>query len=215
MPTPKCEISPNFAHLAPAIYSQRIVSELIIGGQRSGKSARAESLAIAWLQSDLRHRAVFMATAQAWDSEMQVRIARHQKDRAQRLPQMHTLEEPRAIAALIRQHSQPQTLIVIDCITLWLSNCMLPIEGTVPDQDSLQRMIDELLATLQTAQGPVVMVSNEIGLGVIPMGAEVRAYVDQLGRLNQALAAQVPRVCWMVAGLPVLVKNEGIHEEMR
>lgn len=197
-----------------------IVSELILGGQKSGKSARAEFLAQQWLQADEQHRGIFIATAQAWDTEMQARIARHQIDRAQSLPQMQTLEEPLTIAALIREHSQPETLIVVDCMTLWLSNIMMPVESATLtnkfngasqiasfNSQTLQEKLNDLFDALRHAVGPVVLVSNEIGLGVIPMGAEVRAYVDQLGKLNQMLGAHVTRVSWMVAGFPVLVKD--------
>lgn len=183
-------------------------SELILGGQKSGKSARAETLAVHWLQASEQHQAVFIATAQAWDAEMQARIARHQADRALRLPQMRTLEEPLAIAALIRQHSRADTLIVLDCITLWLNNCMTPVDDVPLGAEELNATLMELLVALQSAQGPIVLVSNEIGLGVIPLGAQVRAYVDQLGKFNQALAAQVARVSWMLAGLPVIVKDQ-------
>lgn len=183
-------------------------TELILGGQKSGKSARAESLAVHWLHASEQHQALFIATAQAWDAEMQARIARHQADRALRLPQMRTVEEPRAIAALIREHSRADTLIVLDCITLWLTNCMMPADDAAVSVEELNVMMTDLLTALQSAPGPVVLVSNEIGLGVIPLGAEVRAYVDQLGKFNQALAAQVARVSWMIAGLPVIVKDQ-------
>lgn len=183
-------------------------TELILGGQKSGKSARAESLAVHWLHASEQHQALFIATAQAWDAEMQARIARHQADRALRLPQMRTVEEPRAIAALIREHSRADTLIVLDCITLWLTNCMMPADDAAVSVEELNVMMMDLLTALQSAPGPVVLVSNEIGLGVIPLGAEVRAYVDQLGKFNQALAAQVARVSWMIAGLPVIVKDQ-------
>ena len=104
-------------------------SELILGGQRSGKSARAETLAQQWLAAAPGHRAVFIATAQPWDDEMRERIARHQQDRAMRLPGMATVEEPLALAQAIAQHSNPQTLLVVDCLTLWLTNCLMPADG--------------------------------------------------------------------------------------
>lgn len=182
-------------------------SELILGGQKSGKSARAEMLAAHWLQTSEQHQALFIATAQAWDTEMQVRIARHQADRALRLPQMRTVEEPRAIAEVIRQHSKPETLIVLDCITLWLTNCMMPVDHAALGVEELDAVMMDLLTALQSAPGPIVLVSNEIGLGVIPLGVDVRTYVDQLGKFNQVLAAQVARVCWMLAGLSVIVKE--------
>ncbi len=103
-------------------------SELILGGQKSGKSRRAELLARQWLGADPSHRAVLIATAQPWDDEMRQRIQRHQSDRAERVPGMVTVEEPLALAQAIAQHSRPDTLIVVDCLTLWLTNCLMPMD---------------------------------------------------------------------------------------
>ncbi|WP_395011562.1 bifunctional adenosylcobinamide kinase/adenosylcobinamide-phosphate guanylyltransferase [Undibacterium sp.] len=183
-------------------------TELILGGQKSGKSARAEMLALSWLQAHDDHRAIFIATAQAWDDEMQTRIARHQADRALRLPSMRTIEEPLAVAAVIRAHSQPDSLIVLDCVTLWLTNWLMPLDQKPVNLNAIELAIAELIDAVQNAQGPVVIVSNEIGLGVIPMGREVRAYVDHLGKLNQALAAAVERVSLMVAGMQLSLKDK-------
>lgn len=183
-------------------------SELILGGQKSGKSARAEMLAQSWLQASPDHRAIFIATAQAWDDEMQARITRHQADRALRLPTMCTIEEPLAVAATIRAHSQPDDLIVLDCLTLWLTNWLMPLDHDALDLKAIEHAITELIDVVQNAQGPIVIVSNEIGLGVIPMGREVRAYVDHLGKLNQALAATVERVSLMVAGMQLSLKDK-------
>ena len=183
-------------------------SELILGGQKSGKSARAEMLAQSWLQASPDHRAIFIATAQAWDDEMQARIARHQADRALRLPTMRTIEEPLAVAATIRAHSQPDCLIVLDCLTLWLTNWLMPLDADALDLKAIEHAITELTDVVTSAQGPIVIVSNEIGLGVIPMGREVRAYVDHLGKLNQVLAATVERVSLMVAGMQLSLKDK-------
>lgn len=182
-------------------------SELILGGQKSGKSARAEMLAWSWLQANMDHHATFIATAQAWDDEMRARIVRHQTDRAVRLPNMRTIEEPIAVADAIRTHSQTDSLIVLDCLTLWLTNYLMPIDDIPIDMNLMKEKIADLMDAVQTARGPVVIVSNEIGLGVIPMGREVRSYVDQLGNLNQALAATVDRVSLMAAGIPLCLKN--------
>ena len=110
-------------------------SELILGGQKSGKSRRAELLARDWLLQSSDHRAVFLATAQPWDDEMRQRIARHQSDRAERVPGMLTVEEPLDLAAALRQHSSAQTLVVIDCLTLWLTHWLMPYSapGSVPN----------------------------------------------------------------------------------
>ena len=101
-------------------------SELILGGQKSGKSRRAELLARQWLAESPTHRAVLIATAQPWDEEMRVRIQRHQSDRAARVPGLVTVEEPLQLAAALQRHSQPQTLVLVDCLTLWLTNWLMP-----------------------------------------------------------------------------------------
>jgi len=101
-------------------------SELILGGQRSGKSRRAEMLARIWLDGANYHRAVLIATAQPGDEEMRTRIARHQADRAQRVPGLQTAEVPLHLAEAITQHSQPNTLVLVDCLTLWLTNLLMP-----------------------------------------------------------------------------------------
>ena len=183
-------------------------SELILGGQRSGKSRRAELLARDWLAAATAHRAVMVATGQAWDQEMRERIARHQADRAARVPGMVTVEEPLALADVVRRHSDEKTLVVVDCLTLWLTNRMMPAD---PAQALVEGAViaagEELCATITAAPGPVVLVGNEIGLGVIPMGREVRAFVDALGRLNQQVAAACERVTLMAAGLPLTLKG--------
>lgn len=184
-------------------------STFILGGQRSGKSRRAELLSRDWLAAAPVHRAVMIATGQACDEEMRERIARHQADRAARVPGMVTVEEPRALADALRRHSDPQTLVMVDCLTLWLTNLMMPADPAqaLPEADVLAEA-EALCDALATATGPVVLVGNEIGLGVIPMGHEVRAFVDALGRLNQRLAAACQRVTLMVAGLPLTLKDE-------
>ena len=103
-------------------------SELILGGQKSGKSRRAELLARAWLAQSPAHRAVLIATAQAHDDEMRARIARHRRERAGRVPGMATVEEPRDLAAALARHGAAGTLVVIDCLTLWLTHWLMPME---------------------------------------------------------------------------------------
>ena len=184
-------------------------SELILGGQKSGKSRRAELAARQWLDAAPDHKAVLIATAQPWDEEMRQRIARHQADRAERVPGMRTVEEPLALAEAIRQHSSARTLVVVDCLTLWLTNLLMPAEyesnSATARMDTAQTA--SLLIAIQDAAGPVVLVGNEIGLGVIPMGREVRAFVDALGRLNQDVAAVCQRATLMAAGLPLTLKG--------
>ena len=186
-------------------------SELILGGQKSGKSRRAELLARDWLAQSPDHRALLIATAQPRDDEMRARIARHQQDRARRVPGLVTLEEPHDLAAAITRHGAAHTLIVVDCLTLWLTNHLMPASQEIkpnrppaPDWKALAAMFLE--ATRQSP-GPVVLVGNEIGLGVIPMGREVRAFVDALGMLNQQVAQACERVTLMAAGLPLILKD--------
>lgn len=188
---------------------ETVVHEFILGGQKSGKSRRAEQRAIDWLAADARaRRAVLIATAQAYDDEMQERIVRHQADRAERVPGMRTIEEPVELARAIVTQSTPETLVVVDCLTMWLTNLLMPMssEDARPVTRTPATHIAMLLVALRDAPGPVVLVGNEIGLGVIPMGRETRAFVDALGRLNQDVAAACGRVTLMAAGLPLSLK---------
>ncbi len=185
--------------------------ELLIGGQKSGKSAQAERLAQRWLAHDSANKVFFIVTAQGFDDEMQARIARHQSDRERRFKddaeRVLTIEEPLNIALSIQASSKPNTLIVLDCITVWLSNYLMPFVPLPNARAAYEAAQTALLQTLKVAQGPVVLVSNEIGLGVIPMGQAVRAYVDSLGVLNQTLAQACQRVTLMTAGLPLSLKG--------
>ena len=198
-------------------------TELILGGQRSGKSRRAEALAQRWLAESPLHRAVLIATAQPWDDEMRTRIAHHQRDRAERVPGMRTVEEPLALGDALVQYSDPKTLVVVDCLTLWLTNLLMPHEpikeqpGNAENSleyesnkalaQDLPAQVAMLLIAIKKAAGPVMLVGNEIGLGVIPLGRETRAFVDALGRLNQDVAAVCERVTFMAAGLPLVLKG--------
>lgn len=188
-------------------------SELILGGQKSGKSRRAEWLARRWLDQSPWHRAALIATGQPLDEEMQARIARHRVDRAARVPGLVTVEEPLRLAEVIRSHGGPETLLVVDCLTLWLTNLQMSLaDGNSIKNKAFSSVYKEefasLLIAISEASGPLVLVGNEIGLGVIPLGREVRAFVDALGQLNQQLAQACARVTLMVAGLPLTVKEE-------
>lgn len=182
-------------------------SELILGGQKSGKSRRAELLARDWLTQSAGRQAVLIATGQAWDEEMRERITRHQRDRAERVPGMRTVEEPLQLADAILAHSRPDTLLVVDCLTLWLTNWLMPAEPSTAPAADLAAQTTRLQDAIRSAAGPIVLVSNEIGLGVIPMGREVRSFVDALGRLNQDVAQACARVTLMAAGLPLVMKG--------
>jgi adenosylcobinamide kinase/adenosylcobinamide-phosphate guanylyltransferase len=180
--------------------------ELIRGGARSGKSRLAEQRAADWLAASPLHDAVLLATALAADDEMAARIARHREDRAARVPALCTVEASSALPAALAAASTTHTLAVVDCLTLWLTQCLLPPPGR-PAQDwpaQEQALID----ALARCEGPVVLVSNEIGLGVMPLAREARAAVDAMGRLHQRVAAACARVTLMVAGCPLVVKGQ-------
>lgn len=178
---------------------------LVTGGARSGKSGYAEQLAA---QSGLA--VVYLATAQARDAEMSRRIERH---RAHRPAGWLTVEEPLALGAALRAQARADRCIVVDCLTLWLTNLMLadhPEQCDVATIDAGPRYTAErtdFLDALRIAPGEIIVVSNEIGMGVVPLGALNRHFVDEAGWLNQVVAACAERVVWMVAGCPVYAKG--------
>ncbi|WP_255593652.1 bifunctional adenosylcobinamide kinase/adenosylcobinamide-phosphate guanylyltransferase [Acidovorax sp. sic0104] len=194
--------------------SKAITTELILGGQKSGKSRRAELLARDWLAQSADHRAVLIATGQAWDDEMRERIERHQRDRAERVPGLVTVEEPLDVASAIAQRSTARTLLVVDCLTLWLTQWTMPLGAESMNLEQKQALslnwqaqVAMFLGAIAASPGPIILVGNEIGLGVIPLGREVRAFVDALGALNQQVAQVCPRVTLMAAGLPLTLKE--------
>lgn len=178
----------------------------IIGGQRSGKSRHAERLALAWLAQSPDHRVTVIATAVAGDDEMHQRIVRHQQDRP---VAFETVEEPLAPGRAVRALAAPHRLVLIDCLTLWLTNVLMPHDAVELTQQQLDSALAlaraDLVSALQHCSAigaPVLLVSNEIGGGVIPMGAQVRQFVDELGRLNQAVVQCCDQITWVVAGQP-------------
>ena len=170
---------------------------LIVGGQRSGKSRHAERLALAWAREP-GHGVCVIATAEAHDEEMRQRIARH---RAERPAAFATIESPLDLAEALQAAAAPGRLLIVDCLTLWLTNWLMPMDGA-PRPEAWRAACDRLLAVLPHLPSPVVFVSNEVGWGVMPLGREVRAYADELGRLNQAVAARCAQLTMMVAGQP-------------
>ena len=185
-------------------------SELILGGQKSGKSRRAEQIASEWLARSPSNDAVLIATAQPWDEEMHERIARHRQDRAERVSGLRTVEEPVQLAEALAACSQAQTLVVVDCLTLWLTNLLMPASDVEQEKafpHNSRVFTAMFLGAIRQSAGPVVLVGNEIGLGVIPLGRETRAFVDALGRLNQDVAQVCERVTFMAAGLPLTLKG--------
>ena len=182
---------------------------LILGGARSGKSRRAEMRAGQWLQRG--GTAVLIATATAGDTEMADRIARHRADRALRVPLLRTHELTGEItyelSAALLALSSPTQLVVVDCLTLWLTQLAMPLQGPPVASALLHHKGEALCEALRACPGPVLLVSNEIGLGVMPMGAETRRFVDALGWLHQAVADACSHVSLMVAGQELMVKG--------
>lgn len=166
---------------------------LVLGGSRSGKSSHAEALA---RQTGLSR--LYLATAQPFDDEMRDRIRQHRADRDG--DGWQTIEEPLDLAGTIDRASGPDAVVLVDCLTLWLSNLMLA--GRAVDEESAG-----LLAVLAKAAGPVILVSNEVGLGIVPETPLGRAFRDAQGRLNQRVAALADRVIFMAAGLPLILKE--------
>lgn len=168
--------------------------DLILGGARSGKSRLAEQLASA---SGLE--VVYVATSQPLDDEMRERIRHHQQ---QRPAHWRLLEEPLELAKVLREQAAPGRCLLVDCLTLWVTNLLL--------NDRSQRLEDErrqLLVALDDLPGHLIMVSNETGLGVVPLGELSRRYVDEAGWLHQELARRADRVQFCVAGLTMLLKG--------
>lgn len=179
---------------------------LIFGGARSGKSLLAERLAQA-----SGKEVVYLATSQAGDSEMDARIAHH---RARRPAAWQTVEEATALAASLRRLCAPERIVLVDCLTLWLSNLLFssareqPAVGAVELPPLFTWERSDLLAWLdEPAAGEVVFVSNEVGMGIVPLGAVSRTFVDEAGRLNQEVAARCERVLFVAAGLPLALKG--------
>ncbi len=165
---------------------------LILGGARSGKSRYAEGLV-----EGVARGGTYCATAQAGDREMADRIAAH---RARRGPFWRTVEEPLALAPVIATETTSERPLLIDCLTLWLSNLLLA--GRRADEEAAM-----LCSALRLAGGPVVLVANEVGLGLVPETPLSRQFRDAAGRLNQQVAALADRVVFLAAGLPLVLKE--------
>jgi len=164
--------------------------QLILGGARSGKSRNAEQRA-----ADSGLQKIYLATATADDGEMTERIKKHQADRD---GHWQLLEEPLLLADTLRKHSAADNCILVDCLTLWLSNC-LHHNCWAEQQQALLDCLDKL-------PGAVIFVTNEVGQGIVPMGELTRQFVDEAGFLHQRLAASCDRVTMVVAGLPQELK---------
>ena len=164
---------------------------VILGGARSGKSRLAERIVTA-----TGRQRVYIATAEAWDDEMRDRIAHHRDSRG---PGWREVEAPHDLPAALAT-VQPDEVVLVDCATLWLTNRMLA-EADLPAE------VQRLLAGLAACRAPVVVVTNEVGQGIVPDNALARRFRDEQGRLNQALAAQADLVVAVFAGLPMVLKG--------
>ena len=169
---------------------------LVLGGARSGKSGYAESLIEAACRSD--PYGIYLATAEPGDAEMAARIRRH---KARRGTGWITIEEPLELASALATHAAPGRPILVDCLTLWLNNLTGAGREPVAETRSLTDALPDL-------PGPVVFVSNEVGLGIVPENRIARAFRDHAGRLHQAVAVHAQRVVFMTAGLPQTLKGE-------
>lgn len=164
-------------------------TRLVLGGARSGKSRHAQALAEACAGPR-----VFIATAQAFDTEMEERIAHHRADRG---PDWRTVEAPLALADAIADAGEG--VMLVDCLTLWSSNLLL-------SRGNIEKSTGDLIAALVGARGRIILVSNEVGWGIVPDNALARRFRDVAGRINQRVAATVDRVDLVVAGLPMRLK---------
>ncbi|MDQ0327042.1 adenosylcobinamide kinase/adenosylcobinamide-phosphate guanylyltransferase [Rhodopseudomonas julia] len=172
-----------------------MTTALVLGGARSGKSAYAERLVE---ESGLTPVYVATCPPSQNDAEMRERIAAHQ---ARRGPAWRTVEEPIALAAVIAREAAPEHALLVDCLTLWLSNILFA-------EEDLAARTRELCAALSSAKGPVIFVSNEVGLGIVPDNALARRFRDAQGRLNQEIARSAELVVFMAAGLPLALKGQ-------
>ncbi|WP_024646787.1 bifunctional adenosylcobinamide kinase/adenosylcobinamide-phosphate guanylyltransferase [Pseudomonas syringae] len=171
--------------------------QLILGGARSGKSRLAEKLA-----ADSSLNVIYIATSQPLDGEMNQRVASH---RARRPDHWGLVEEPVELARVLFDKAAPDRCLLVDCLTLWLTNLLM--------LDSPERLAQEretLLDCLAELPGEIIFVSNETGLGVVPLGELTRRYVDEAGLLHQALAERCQRVVLTVAGLPLTLKGTAL-----
>lgn len=171
---------------------------LILGGARSGKSTYAEKLA-----SDSGLPVSYIATAQVYDSEFGLRVEHH---KARRPAHWKTVEQPFNLAATLQTYAKTNGVVIVDCLTLWLAQCICP-DCERPENLSWQHERNALLEILPTLPGTVLLVSNEVGMGIVPLGEINRQFQDEQGRLNQAIAKIADKVSFIAAGLPLKLKG--------
>ncbi len=175
-----------------------MTTHLILGGARSGKSAYAERMA-----SNLELPVTYIATAQVYDDEFAQRVAHHQ---ARRPPYWTLIEAPFNLAQTLLAHDAPDTCLIVDCLTLWLAQCICP-DCEKPSEVDWPAEKQALLNALPSLQAHVFLVSNEVGMGIVPLGEINRQFQDEQGRLNQAVAKLADIVTFVAAGLPLQLKG--------
>ncbi len=171
--------------------------ELVLGGARSGKSQYAERQAI-----ESAKKVIYIATAEAGDMEMQQRINRHRQNRPQHWT---TVEEPIKLADVISRYSEKNNCLLVDCLTLWLTNILFDKQGQL-QLAVFEKEVKLLLSSLESFTGQLILVSNEVGLGVVAMDKMTRRFVDEAGLLHQQLARISDKVVLVTAGLPQILK---------
>jgi adenosylcobinamide kinase/adenosylcobinamide-phosphate guanylyltransferase len=169
----------------------------LTGGCRSGKSRHALELAQKFAGDQL----IFIATCVPFDEEMKQRVARHKKDRGKN---WITLEVPIELPEAIRENSAQGNVILVDCLTLWVSNLLM--QAPESTESEIMGFVGDLEQSLQTMQCPAFLVSNEVGTGIVPENKIARQFRDIIGMANQRVAACADEVIWMVSGIPVIVK---------
>ena len=168
----------------------------VIGGCRSGKSRHALQLA----EQMPGDRKIYVATCVPQDDEMAQRVARHQNERSQNWV---TIEEPLALPEIILENSPGADVMLVDCLTLWVSNLLMETD----DEQQIEAIVARLIDALEKVKRPLILVSNEVGAGIVPENKLARQYRDIMGLVNQAAAGAAGKVIWMVAGIPVTVKS--------
>ena len=170
------------------------MKELILGGARSGKSSHAEQEA-----KDSALEVVYIATATVYDEEMQDRVEHH---RRQRPDHWQVIEEPNDLPAVLKREAREDRCLLVDCLTLWVTNLLCS-----EDKSLWTRKRQELMDILPTLPGRILMVSNEVGMGIVPMGELSRQFVDESGRLHQSIGRIADKVTFVAAGIPLVMKG--------
>ena len=168
---------------------------LVIGGCKSGKSGFALTLA-----EESGQNPIFMATCVPLDDEMKDRVKRHRAERSNR---WYTVDVPEFLPEAVAEYGKKENVLLVDCMTLWITNLLLKFDNT----DTVNDRVERLIRALETAPCPVILVSNEVGAGIVPGNRLARVFRDAAGIANQKFAAAANRVVWMVAGIPSVIKK--------